>query len=348
MTARAAHINTKSHSAAPRRAAQRGAALLTAMVIVVLITTMAAAMVWQQWRAVQVESAERSRAQSFWILNGALDWARLILREDVRSGNNVDHLGEPWATPLAEARLSSFLAVDQDNNTDDAPEAFLSGAITDVQSRYNLRNLIQQNQVQPDQLKAFQRLCQFVGVAPAIAAGIADGLRQATLDVASNAGQSSAVSAAGTTGSTTADSGSGSDNPPLLPMTVDQLAWLGVDPDSLKRLRPYITILPQVTTVNVNTAPKEVIAAVIEGLDLGGAERLVQRRQRNPFNDTSEIASALGNVPFSSQMIGVSSSYFEVQGRLRFEDRVVEQRYLVERRGQDVVTLHQERLSGLE
>lgn len=85
---------------------QRGAALLTAMVIVTLVTTIAASMVWQQWRAVQVESAERSIAQSYWMLAGALDWARLILRED-KGGPPADHLGETWAVPLAEARLST-------------------------------------------------------------------------------------------------------------------------------------------------------------------------------------------------------------------------------------------------
>ena len=104
------------------RSAQRGAALLTAMIIVTLVATLAASMVWQQWRAVQVEGAERARAQSAWILAGALDWARLILKEDARSAANpVDHLGEPWAVPLAEARLSTFLAADQ-SNTDDAPK----------------------------------------------------------------------------------------------------------------------------------------------------------------------------------------------------------------------------------
>jgi general secretion pathway protein K len=119
---------------------QRGAAMLTAMIIVALIATLAASMVWQQWRAVQIEVAERSRMQSSWILSGALDWAKLILKEDAKSGG-PDHLGEPWAVPLAEARLSTFLAADKDN-TDTGPEAFLSGSITDIQSRYNLRNLV--------------------------------------------------------------------------------------------------------------------------------------------------------------------------------------------------------------
>ena len=102
----------RRHDAAAARAQQAGAALLTAMIIVTLVATLAASMVWQQWRAVQVEAAERARTQSAWILAGALDWARLILREDARSGG-ADHLGEPWAVPLAEARLSTFLAADR-------------------------------------------------------------------------------------------------------------------------------------------------------------------------------------------------------------------------------------------
>ncbi len=100
-----------------RAPAQRGAALLLAMMILTLVATLASGMVWQQSRSIQVEAAERARVQSAWILNGALDWARLILREDARSGG-ADHLGEPWATPLAEARLSTFLAADRDNNAD--------------------------------------------------------------------------------------------------------------------------------------------------------------------------------------------------------------------------------------
>jgi len=106
--------------------AQRGAALLLAMIIVVLVVTATAGMVWQQSRAISIEAAERARAQAAWILAGALDWARLILREDARSGRATS-LNEPWATPLAEARLSTFLAADASNNADTGPEAFLAG-----------------------------------------------------------------------------------------------------------------------------------------------------------------------------------------------------------------------------
>ena len=92
---------------------QRGAALLAAMLTVALVATFAAGALWQQWKSIEVEGAERQRTQARWLLTGALDWARVILREDARAGDAsapTDHLAEPWAVPLQEARLSSFLA----------------------------------------------------------------------------------------------------------------------------------------------------------------------------------------------------------------------------------------------
>ena len=78
---------------------QSGAALLLAMITVALVATLAASALWRQWRGVEIESAERARVQSDWILTGALDWGRLILQgdlnEDMRKNQLVDDLTEP-------------------------------------------------------------------------------------------------------------------------------------------------------------------------------------------------------------------------------------------------------------
>lgn len=305
---------------------QRGAALLLAMVIVTLVATLAAGMVWQQSRSVQVEAAERARTQSEWILGGALDWARLILREDTRAGG-ADHLGEPWATPLAEARLSTFLAADRQNNAEDnGPEAFLSGRIEDAQSRYNLRNLVDaEGKIAPAELKALERLCDAAGLPSDTPSRLAEGLRRAWT---------------GSEGDT--------EDAPLAPRRIDQLAWLGLDAATVQRLKPYVVLLPRATPVNVNTASREVLVAAVEGLDRGTAERLVQQRQRQPFRNLDDIKQALGEgMKVEEARIGVRSDFFDVYGRLRLEDRVIEQHSLVERRGaergMEVVTLLRER-----
>ena len=79
-------MNTLPHSTPQAPAPQQGAALLMAMLTVALVATLAAAGMWLQWRSIEVEAAERQRAQSHWLLLGALDWARIILREDARAG----------------------------------------------------------------------------------------------------------------------------------------------------------------------------------------------------------------------------------------------------------------------
>lgn len=325
----------KRHSRQPR---QGGAALLTAMIIVALIAVLASSMVWQQWRAVQVEAAERARAQSAWILAGALDWARLILREDAR-GSRIDHLGEPWAVPLAEARLSSFLAGDK-TNADDGPEAFLSGAITDANARYNLSNLVNGGTIDETARATLQRLCEIVGVSADVADRIATGLRDASPPAAPIAGASGAAAGAGE-GQTASAA-----DPPLLPKTVAQLAWLGIDPESLRTLEPYIVLLPAATFPNVNTASREVIAASIPGMDLATAERIVQQRQRSPFNSADQLrASAPALPPDSFNRLAFVTQFFEVRGRLRLGDIALEQRSLVQRVSGKVVVLRRERVS---
>ncbi len=308
----------------PRR--QRGAALLTAMIIVTLVATLASAMVWQQWRAVQVESAERARTQAAWILSGALDFARLILREDLKS-RRPTALTEPWATPLAESRLSTFLAVDK-SNADDGPEAFLSGSISDAQARYNLTNLVSQGKVVTAERETLERLCQLVGVEVGVAQRIADGLRDASAPRTDGGANASA---------------------PLLPGTIEQLAWLGVDSAALQGLRPYVALLPKTTPINVNTASPQVLAAAVN-VDLGTAARLVQVAQRTPFPTREAFAAQLPAPAASSAVpnIDVRSSFFDVRGRLRLVDRVLVEHSLVERLPDSTVVRFRERISSLE
>ena len=307
------------------RRAQEGAALLTAMIIVTLVASLASAMVWRQYRAVQIEAAERARAQAAWILQGALDWARLILREDARTNlqEPVDHLGEVWAVPLAEARLSTFLAADK-THAEDGPEAFLSGSLRDAQAQYNLRNLLGGTEVPPLERRTLERLCESAGAPPGTAALIISKLRGA---YASPPDPASAA---------------------LQPKNLEQLAWFGLTPATLERLRPLLTLLPTPTPVNLNTAPREVIAALFDDMDLASAERLVQVRQSSPMRNLQDTKKLLPEaIVVSSDRAAVQSSYFIVGGRLRLEERVLEERSLVRRVNLDMQVMDRQRVNEL-
>lgn len=307
---------------ATRLARQTGAALLSAMLTVTLVATFASAALWQQFRSLQVETAERSRLQSSLILTGALDWARLILREDARTGG-ADHLAEPWAVPLEEARLSSFLAVDG-TTTDTDRDAFLSGSIIDMQSRLNVANLIDGAVLSEAGLASFQRLFDRLDLPPQML----NALSENYLEAAKKANVANAA-----TGANQADW--------LLPQRLNQLAWLGLDDATLAILKPYVTVLPVRTPVNLNTASAMVLAASTPGLDMAGAEKLIAARSRKHFSTLTDAAQALGNstVAFTDGIHSVASRFFEVRGQLRLEDLTVYERSLVQRDGLSVRTL---------
>ncbi len=308
--------------------AQRGAALLAAMITVTLVATLAAAALWRQWRGVEVEAAERARVQSAWLLTGALDWSRLILSgdysEDERKRQMVDHLGEPWAVPLAEARLSTFLAAGE-SSSDTHRDAFLSGEVTDLQSRLNVMNLAvgDANGRQEAYLR-FQRLFELLNLRNAELALLRDNLQRAA----------DAMKAAAAPDGNDA---------PLLPRRFDQLAWLGLSPESLQVLRPYLTVLPlegsAATKVNVNTAPAPVLVAAL-GLNPADAQRLVGERERDFFKDLADARLQRADTAWA----GVNSSFFEVRGRLRLDDVALEEVSVVRRTGRNrVSTLWRER-----
>ena len=283
-------------------------ALITAMLTVALIATLAATALWQQWRSLQVESAERQRQQALWLLGGALDWSRLILREDARSGN-TDHLAEPWALPLQEARLSSFLSSSSDGVSEEdlgsAERVFLSGQIRDLQARLNVFNLVRGDQASAADVAAFGRLFELLGLPREALERL---VQQLTAANRPNGGV-------------------------LMPQRVSQLAWLGLTPAQLTRLEPFITWLPTRTGINLNTAPVEVLHASVPGLRLTDAQRAVLQRSGQHWRTLEEASKVLGDAgsSLSSGAHQLSSNWFEVTGQVRLGSTTLVERSVLQR-----------------
>jgi general secretion pathway protein K len=305
-----------------KRQTQKGAALLLAMLTVTLVATFASAALWQQWRGVEIESAERSRTQMQWVLNGALDWSRLILQEDARNGE-IDHLSEPWALPLQEARLSSFLAMDKDH-TDDAMDAFLSGQITDQQALLNVRNLVVEGKPKPAAVQAFTRLFSQLDLPSSQVQTLVDQLIAS--DAASNADTKPDVQLQGLVKALA----------PLKPYRMEQLVWLGLPGSTVQALMPYATLLPVATPLNLNTASAEVLHAALPSVDMGQAQQLVASRSSSHFKTVAEGLKA-ANVgegtlrPVDNNDFSVGSHFFAVRGRLRLGESTVQEVSLVQR-----------------
>ncbi len=302
-------------------ARQRGAALLAAMLTVALVATFATGALWQQWKSTEVEGAERQRTQARWLLTGALDWARVILREDARSGDAnapTDHLAEPWAVPLQEARLSAFLAALPDgtghtiNDEKFAQQVLLSGQVNDLQGRLNVTNLLHGDKLDGKTVLAFERLFDVLGIPPVQLNLLTQGL------VAAQKQSSQSF---------------------LMPQRIGQLSWFGMSPETLQTLGPHITVLPTRSRVNLNTASVQVLHASVPGLSLSDAQRLVLQRERQHWASVDAFQKALGRPINLNDTHSVATQYFEVLGRLRMPQTTLQERSLVKREGQDLKVL---------
>ena len=111
------------------------------------------------------------------------------------------------------------------------------------------------------------------------------------------------------------------------PLPIDSVGALldvsGFTPQIVARLAPFVTVLPTVTPVNVNTATAEVMAAVVPGLSLSSARALVSNRDQIFFISSSDFlnrATALIG-PAANQVSGtdidVRTSYFILHGQIR-------------------------------
>lgn len=268
------------------RQRQRGVAIVLAMGVVALAAMAAAAiMVSQSTWARQVElTTEHIQARS--VLLAGADWARALLADD-RKLSNVDHLGEPWALKLPPLPVEN---------------GELIGQIEDQQGAFNLNNIISDGKINVAQLAHFRNLLATLGLPDELADALADWIDRDEIPQPRDGAEDAYYLAL---------------DPPYLPanqplIDVAELALVrGYDENVRARLRPYITALPGFTAINVNTAPAEVMAAVIEGLDLGSAQGLVAQRDRAYFRDIGDFTRRMPRgVEAAAGDIGVSSEYF--------------------------------------
>ncbi|SNS18357.1 type II secretion system protein K (GspK) [Noviherbaspirillum humi] len=312
------------------RRKQRGVAVVTALLLTTLAITIVASLFWQQ--QVQVRSIENQRLQlqKQWILRGALDWTRLILREDARF-SKVDYLGEPWAVKLAETRLDQY--VDNAQSQADVPDAALSGGITDAQGRFNLNNLATDGKPNPGEVAVFGRLLTNLRLEPALAQATADLLasaQRARISAGAVAGQAGQAGGAATPGA------GGQAKPMPIWQADDLLAVTGFTPAMLDKVKDFVIVLPAragLTPVNVNTAPAEVLAARIESLSLAEANALVAARERTYFRDAADFTQRLQGKSIGGASIDVKTSFFLVLGDVRLNRATLNMQALIERNG---------------
>lgn len=297
---------------------QRGVAVITALLLTTLSVSIVASLFWQQ--QVQVRSMENQRLhlQTKWILRGALDWARLVLRQDGVDNQMATTLNAVWNTPLAETRLDQY--IERERVEGEVFDATLSGRVIDATSRYNLRNLSNGQVVDPKHVQIYAALLTNLKLDPLLARRTAELVANSQPPPPVALGQKQTVQVR-----TTA--------PVEIRRIEDLLAIRGYTPEAVERLREFVIVLPGETKVNVNTAPAEVISALVERYTVSDALGLVARRKQASYRDVTQFTEQLrGNQLIDTESVDVKSEYFLVQSKIRLDRANLDAEALVERR----------------
>lgn len=293
---------------------QRGAAVVTALLLTALVAVVVSGMVWSQHVILRRLENQAALLQLRWVARGGLEWARVILAGDARSGN-VDHLGEPWAAGLPLTPLNESLL--EPGAPGGEPLGEIRGRIVDLQGRFNIEHLRKSGRVDQDALAVFAALVRGAG-------GSDEGAQRFAERFV--AGQQPAQLAGG--------------NAWLAPEQLPEAPELrGIWP----QLAARITWLPRDTRINVNTADSAVLAAALPGVPDGDVQRLAADRAQAYLREVGEIRQRLGgdypNLPLS--FFSTDSRYFLVEGEIRFGRLTRTVSWVLERNGRASVVLWQ-------
>ena len=278
---------------------RRGVALITAMLITALTGSLAAGLAWDNALDVRRTMTLLFHEQGMQVALGAESWIRNILRDDAVD-SPTDHLGELWASELPG------LPVDNDS-----VQGAVTGAIEDLNGRFNVNNLLDGNgKVDPDVLEQFRNLLIALEIDPRFA-----GLAADWIDVDQEAGFPDGAE----------DSIYTALNPPYRTfnrplVNVTELAALeGMDKASFDRLLPHITALPGRTDINVNTATFAVLQSLDASIDPTTVESLMSQREEAGFADVNQTFGTLVSNPALLAQLVESSEFFQLKAVVQID-----------------------------
>ncbi len=258
---------------------QKGVALITALLIVALATIIAVSMASRQQIDIYRTANLINSEQAYQYALGGENWVKRILVRDAKQ-NNIDSAKDIWATPIAGLPI---------------PGGTLQGKVEDLQSRFNLNNLInpETGKANNKEVQFFERLLKNLELSPTLVPVVLDWIDSDSETRLNGAEDNTYLIK----------------TPPYRTAntffsTPSELRLLaGFDAKTYEKLLPYITTLPTNTPININTAPPQILMSLSE--DLTDVTELITTRTEKPFESTSELKINTNNVNIS-----VSSSYF--------------------------------------
>ena len=277
---------------------QRGVALITAVLIVALATILAVNVGFKGYLDQRRSATLYSLDQAFQVATGAEAWAADILQRDAKGGKSVDDFTEEWATPIPPIPLE---------NGD------VAGFLEDMQGRFNLNSLVKADDTgelvaDPAAVQRFKNLLDLLELEEKWADMIVDWL-DSDIEATFPDGAEDNVYTSLTPAY----------RPPNMRITrsSELLALHDFGLERFRKLEPFVTALPAGTSINLCTAPPEVLDALIgEGQTEYTRDRknVTELRKLRCFPSINDFKSVVDQKVWADferdKVVGESSSYF--------------------------------------
>jgi len=265
----------------------RGVAILTVLLVVVLATTTAVAMASRQQLDIRRTENTLYQGQALMYLYGVEAWSQQFLADD-RRDNEIDHNGEDWATRLPPLPVEG---------------GQVQGYLEDLQGRFNLNTLNQSGDPGKLARERFERLLRQLELNPEMISTIQDWL-DTDIEARFPAGAEDDYYLGLNPAYRTANQNMLSPSELLLLKDVSKEIY--------EKLQPFVTTLPAITAININTASLEVLLSLADDLSESEIENLIKKREDKPYKSVEDFLAedifAGKKIPLEG--LSVNSDYF--------------------------------------
>jgi len=266
----------------------KGIALITAMLIVAITGIISSNLLWDNILSTRKTMSTLNRDQAIQVAIGAENWIKQILKQDAIN-SATDHLNELWAKKLPK------LPIDGGD---------ISGEIIDLQSRFNINNIIQSDgTLNQNQFNQLQRLLRILHLDPNMANVIVDWIDKDQYTSYPGGAEDDIYTKM---------------NPPYRTsnqkiITITELLSINsMSIESYKTLAPYITAVPISTQINVNTAGSVILSSLDDGVTQNDIQRLINERNPSGYADIVTSFKPL-LLPENLSNISNKSNYFQLK-----------------------------------
>jgi general secretion pathway protein K len=280
---------------------QRGVALITAMLIAALVTVIAVSMMSRQTLDMRRTGNMLEADQAYMYAIGMEQLAAQVLIKDKQDTGEVDTLNESWAQPLPPTTVEGGM---------------ITGSMEDMQGRFNLNDLVDSSlKADPVHIKMLQSIIDQVNqsnqsnqnsqISPFVVNRIVDWIDKDLNTSADGAEDQEYLR---------------EDVPYRTPnqfmaSPTELGAIMGLTPVEVNALLPYVSALPDPTTVNVNTASAAVLMSLNKDITPQIASELGAFRKDNPFTNKTDFKTKLQHdykITVDDKLFDIKSDYFLV------------------------------------